>query len=205
MMTEEPTLSKSERTHADIIRAAHDLIIQNGYHGTSMRQIAQQAGIALGGIYNHFTGKEDIFREVVLTYHPYREIMPILANTTHERIEDFLRDAARLIDQTLTQRPDLINLMFIEMVEFQSKHIQELFDQFFPQIMQILQRFMEAGDTLRPIPIPMMMRTFIGTILGYFITKSILGEATAPEFRDQALDHFIDIYLHGILKTESAP
>ncbi len=204
-MTDEPTLSKSERTRADIIQAAHDLIIQNGYHATSMRQIAQQAGIALGGIYNHFAGKDDIFREVVLAYHPYREIMPILANTTHEHIEDFFRDAAQLIDQTLTQRPDLINLMFIEIVEFRSSHIQELFDQFFPQIMQILQRFMAAGETLRPMPLPMIMRTFIGTILGYVITKSVLGENIAPEFREHALDHFMDVYLHGILNSETTP
>ena len=50
--------SRGERTRAEIIQAAHDLFIQQGYHGTSMRQIAGQAGIALGGLYNHFESKE---------------------------------------------------------------------------------------------------------------------------------------------------
>ena len=195
--------SKGERTRADIIKAAHDLIIQNGYHGTSMRQIAKQAGIALGGIYNHFSSKEDIFREVVMAYHPYREIIPILATAEHKNLENLLRHAIHLIDETLTQRPDLINLMFIEIVEFRSKHLPDLLEKFFPMVMQILQRFMEAEEPLRPIPLPMLMRTFMGMIFGYFITQSALGDRVPAEFRDNALDHFLDVYLHGILKTET--
>ncbi|HLF91099.1 MAG TPA: TetR/AcrR family transcriptional regulator [Anaerolineales bacterium] len=207
-MTDELTLSKSdatkgERTRADIVLAAHDLIIQNGYHGTSMRQIAKQAGIALGGIYNHFASKEDIFREVVLTYHPYHEIMPILANAQYDSIEELLCHAAHLIDDTLNTRPDVLNLMFIEMVEFRSKHIPDLLERVFPIVTQILQRFTEAGDNLRPIPMPMLMRTFISVLFGYFISKNALGENISLEFRENALDYFLDIYLHGILKSEN--
>lgn len=201
-MTDEIPLSKSERTRAEIIKAAHDLFLQKGYHGTSMRQIAKSAGIALGGIYNHFASKDEIFRDVVLAYHPYHEIIPVLATTEHENFEEFIRHAVHLIDESLTRRPDIMNLMFIEMVEFQSKHIPELLEQFFPMVMQIVQRFTAAGTSLRPMPLPMMMRTFIGLLLGYFITKNALGERTPPEFRDHALDYFIDVYLYGILKTE---
>lgn len=202
-MTEEPALSKSERTRADIIKAAHDLIIQNGYHGTSMRQIARQANIALGGIYNHFASKEEIFREVVLAYHPYHDIFPIIARAEYANMEDMLRHTIRLIDETLASRPELINLMFIEMIEFRSKHIPELIQNIFPLVAQILQRFMETGAELRPIPMPMLMRTFIGTFLGYFITKNVLGDHVPPEFREGALDYFMDIYLYGILKPET--
>ncbi len=198
-----PDVHKGERTRADIIEAAHDLFIQNGYHGTSMRQIATQAGIALGGIYNHFAGKEDIFREVVLAYHPYHEILPIIANTEYETIADLLHNAATLIDTTLSARPDIFNLMFIEMVEFKSQHLPELFERVFPIVQKILFRFMDAGDVTRTIPIPILMRTFFGTILGYFVTKTVLGDNVPPEFRENALHHFIDIYLHGILKPET--
>lgn len=207
-MNDEPSLpapdaTKGERTRADIIEAAHDLFIQNGYHGTSMRQIASQVGIALGGIYNHFASKEDIFREVVLAYHPYHEIIPILATAEYDHFEDLLRHAVHLVDESLTKKPEIMNLMFIEMVEFQSKHIPELLERFFPMVMQILQRFMAAEDSLRPIPLPMVMRTFMGMILGYFITKNALGENVPAEFRDNALENFIDVYLHGILKPET--
>ncbi len=198
-----PDTTKGERTRADIIEAAHDLFIQHGFHGTSMRQIATQANLALGGIYNHFASKEDIFREVVLAYHPYHEILPIIANTEYETIADLLHNAASLIDTTLSARPDIFNLMFIEMVEFKSQHLPELFERVFPIVQKILFRFMDAGDVTRAIPIPILMRTFFGTILGYFVTKTVLGDNVPPEFRENALHHFVDIYLHGILKPET--
>ena len=45
---------KGEHTRGSIINAAHSLFANQGYAATSMRQIAEEAGLALGGIYNHF-------------------------------------------------------------------------------------------------------------------------------------------------------
>jgi len=66
-----------------------------------------------------------------------------------------------------------------------------------------LQRFMQAEDTLRPIPLPMLVRTFMGMLLGYIMTKSFLGEHIPAEFRENALEHFLNVYLHGVLKKET--
>ena len=68
---------RGEQTRQAIIQAAHDLFLQQGYHGTSMRQIARNAEIALGGLYNHFASKEEVFEAVFLEYHPYHEVIPL--------------------------------------------------------------------------------------------------------------------------------
>ncbi|MGQ9833477.1 MAG: TetR/AcrR family transcriptional regulator, partial [Candidatus Villigracilaceae bacterium] len=70
-------LSKGERTRQAVMEAAYDLFLEQGYAATSMRQIAERAGLALGGIYNHFSGKEAIFGELILDRHPYHQILPI--------------------------------------------------------------------------------------------------------------------------------
>jgi AcrR family transcriptional regulator len=54
--------SKGEQTRHSILSAAYSLIIRQGYAATSMRQIAEKSGLALGGIYNHFSSKEEVFR-----------------------------------------------------------------------------------------------------------------------------------------------
>ncbi|HEC62584.1 MAG TPA: TetR/AcrR family transcriptional regulator [bacterium] len=44
-----------------MIQGAFNLFLERGYHGNSMRQIAQEVNIALGGIYNHFSAKDENF------------------------------------------------------------------------------------------------------------------------------------------------
>ena len=47
-----------------ILNEALNLFSKNGYHGTSMREIAKAVGIKGSSIYNHFDAKEDIFSEL---------------------------------------------------------------------------------------------------------------------------------------------
>jgi len=55
------TLPKGERTRQNILQAAYALFLNQGFHGTSMRQIAARAGLAPGSIYNHFNSKDAIW------------------------------------------------------------------------------------------------------------------------------------------------
>lgn len=45
---------------AEITRAAVTCFLERGYHQTGVRDIAGQAGVSLGNLYNHFKGKEAI-------------------------------------------------------------------------------------------------------------------------------------------------
>jgi len=51
-------------TKEQILNESLDLFAAKGYHGTSMREIAKAVGIKGSSIYNHFSGKEDIFSEL---------------------------------------------------------------------------------------------------------------------------------------------
>lgn len=198
-MTEEKT-SRGEQTRDEIITAAHRLFIRQGFHGTSMRQIAQKADIAVGGLYNHFDGKEDIFVAVLTHYHPYHEVLPALEAAQGSTIEELVRDSAEKMLEALAKRPDFMNLMFIEIVEFNSTHIQQLFETLFPRILSVVQRFKGVeGGKLRPIPPEILIRMFLGLFFSYYITDQVFGATPPPMFRHNALEQFVDIYLHGIL------
>lgn len=199
----EEKLRRGEQTRIKIIQAAHDLFVQQGYHGTSMRQIALRAETALGGLYNHFASKEEVFQAVFLEYHPYREVLPKVLNAQGETIEEFVRDAVTRILKAVEKRPDFMNLMFIEVVEFKSLHAKDLFTAILPQVMPVVHRLLQTDqDKLRTAPEPMVVRTFFGLIFGYFMTDIILGPQAPAEFREDAEGYFVDIYLHGILNGE---
>ena len=199
-MSSEPS-SRGEQTRSAILQAAHDLFVEQGYHGTSMRQIASRAKIALGGLYNHFPSKEAVFEEVFFAYHPYHEVLPYIQQAQGSTVEELIQDAASRMVKAVRGRPDFLNLMFIEMVELKSVHAQKLINTFYPIGLEIVGRLMQTEPgQLRPIPPPMVVRSFLGLFFAYFLTEIIFATAAPPEFRQDAMEHFVDIYLHGILK-----
>ncbi len=54
--------TKERRTM--IMEAAMHCFLENGYHQTGVRDIAKQAGVSLGNLYNHFPGKHDVLAEI---------------------------------------------------------------------------------------------------------------------------------------------
>ena len=57
--------TKGERTALRIMDVAEDLFATRGYDGTSLRQIADGAGIKEPGLYNHFAGKQALYEAVL--------------------------------------------------------------------------------------------------------------------------------------------
>jgi AcrR family transcriptional regulator len=197
----EKAQSKGEQTRAALIEAAYELFRERGYAATSMRQIAERADLALGGIYNHFASKEEIFAAVLETYHPYRKIMPAFEQVVGETVDAFVRDAARRIQNEVEDfETKLLPLMFIELVEFQGRHLAKLLESIMPGLLSFVQKFGERQGKLRPVPVPVMLRMLAAIFVGYMLTELVLRNV--PLFKDNQFDWFdgmIDIYLNGIL------
>jgi len=195
-----PSRTRGEQTHLAILQAAHDLFIKQGYHGTSMRQIAKEANIALGGLYNHFNSKEAVFEAVFQAFHPYHQVFPLILAAQGANLEELVQDAFQRILEVVEGREDFMNLMYIEMVEFKSVHARQLFTSIFPQGMQILQHLVGSyPEQLRTIPSPMVLRTFLGLFFGYYLTETALAPGAPKGFREDAMKYFVDVYLHGVL------
>lgn len=196
-------LSKGEQTRQAILSAAYDLIIRQGYAATSMRQIAEKSGLALGGIYNHFSSKEDVFRAIVEERHPFFQFVPILSAVPGTTVEEFVRNAANTLVAELRRHPEFLNLMLVEIVEFKSSHVPQVFKKLLPMIMPIAEHISSLEGNLKPIPPFVLARAFLGMFFSYYITDMLLGRSMPPELRQiNVMDHFVDIFLHGILESE---
>ncbi len=64
MAWEGTTMEKTMTTKEKIIYESLRLFSQKGYDGVSMREIASAVGIKGASIYNHFSGKEEIFSAI---------------------------------------------------------------------------------------------------------------------------------------------
>ena len=202
-MVDEP-LRKGEQTQARILDAAFPLFMEQGYHGTSMRQIVERAGITMGGVYNHFASKEEIWKAVFFERHPYHAILPVLREAEGETAGDYVRDAARRLVGELHKQQDLLHIMFIELVEFNGVHIPQLYETIAPQLPQLSDVVRDKAGALRTIPLPLLARSFLGYFFSFYITEALMPPAVRSLMGDDSFDDFVDIYLHGILAAPGA-
>jgi AcrR family transcriptional regulator len=171
-----------------------------------MRQIAQAAGVAVGGIYNHFASKDEVFAAVLDAHHPYHALVPALLATEGETLEEFVYDAGRRIQEAVKGVEDqLLPIIFIELVEFQGRHLKAIVERLYPTIMGFAQRLAERRGPLRDVPVPVLMRSLVALTIGHIMTDMILRSA-AP-FQQMHYDWYgslLEIYLHGVLAPGAA-
>ena len=199
MPKEKPT--KGETTRLAVEDAAIELFMEQGYHATSMRQIAERAGLALGGIYNHFAGKDEIFEAIIIDKHPYKRILPLVMETPGETAEEFLRNAFKVTVTELGNNPIYMKLMMIEMVEFSGRHGAGMLKEIAPRVLPVFEQMLKVRKGLRISSPAMFLRTFFGMIISYFITEMITANSVISKLMPKdAADVYIDMYLHGVLK-----
>lgn len=95
------TKSKQQQTQVDILRAAVDLMTQQGFDGTSMKEIARAAGIGDATIYKYFPTKE----KLVLGYFEQALLAAIAGTLDTRGFDDFTLQERlqRLVDALLSQ------------------------------------------------------------------------------------------------------
>lgn len=198
-------LKKGEVTRLAIEDAAISLFMEQGYHATSMRQIAERAELALGGIYNHFESKEDIFEAIIVDKHPYKKALPLILAAEGETMDEFLGNAARVVIRELTSQPYYIRLMLIEIAEFNGAHGATLIKELAPKVLPVFEKLVKSRKGLRVANPVVLMRSFIGMVLSYLLTEIIISNSILQKLMPKnMLDVYVDIYLHGILKPAQA-
>ena len=193
--------TKGEVTRLAVEEAAMSLFLEQGYHATSMRQIADRAELALGGIYNHFSSKDEIFEAIIVDQHPYKKILPMIAVAEGETTEEFFSSAFRIVVQELGSQPEFINLMFIELVEFKGKHGSAMLREIAPTVLPVFEKVIKGRKDLRVTHPAVLMRSFFGMIISYFVTEMIIANSVISKLMPRnSTDAYIDIFLKGILK-----
>ena len=113
-----------------IERAAKELFIAQGFHATSMRDIAAKAEVSLGNVYNYYRTKDEILESIIGRYHSavdarLREIFDEIQDPlSPESLETF----GHRIKALVNDHYDYWLLMYIDVVEFQNQHFRRMFE-----------------------------------------------------------------------------
>ena len=109
--------------------AALELFTTQGFHGTHIRDVAEQAKLSQGTIYTYYPKKEAIFEALGRSYQicMVRFMRRIIMTLDDPLSKDNLRQLAWAVRSLVYDDAEYILLMFIDLVEFKNRHFAELF------------------------------------------------------------------------------
>lgn len=138
-------LKKKEERRSQIVEAAVICFIEKGLHQTGIRDIAKQAGVSLGNLYNHFSGKEDLIEEIARLE---GEGLAVFISTLNASADDHKTALPRFIDNYLAYCCQIENtVLTIEILAeaLRSPHIAEQFELNKSELTTALQDFLKRG------------------------------------------------------------
>ena len=178
-------------TAQSILDAAEFLFQRQGYHGTSMRQLARFAGVTPAAIYNHYPSKEEIFVALLRARLPHRALSLAVQEAEGDDAEELLRDGIRRMRQAMEDRFDNLRLGFIEILEFEGRHFPLVLPELLTPAMSFLERLRASDPRLQAWSPFFLLRVIGGGFAALAISASYLraieGVAgTLEEFDDLA-------------------
>ena len=196
---------KSERSRRLVLDAALNLFSHGGYRATTMREIAESAGVSTGNVYHHFPDKETIFRELLREYtevtqthrFPFTRVLqgpdPFPENI--EQLGFAARDSVR-------QFRSYLALVYVDVIEFGGTHIQT----FYGDMAARLTGFFEPAELeamqrrLRPDVSPTSALLMTSRLFFNYFSMEILFGVNEPFGKDssEVVKEMADIIRNGI-------
>jgi AcrR family transcriptional regulator len=201
-----PKIAKDriEENQRRIESAALKLFTKQGFHGTNIREIAALAGVSTGAIYTYYASKEAIFSSLVSAYRSRtdgwrRRVCAMLKNPLSK---NDLKVLAAEIRSLISESPEYLLLIYIDVIEFQNQHFSETFQDVPQQFRQLL------GPALRNVkhqggwsgqdPAFVLASVYLYFFTYAGIEKLYRGNHHQGVSDDQAVERFADLLGHGL-------
>jgi AcrR family transcriptional regulator len=201
---------RSEKSRQQILDGALKLFSHKGYGATSVRDIAEEAGLSKGNVYHHFPDKEAIFRALIDRYFDAmaQPDFPFNRALASGSFPDNLEELGHSIREIIRDYREYIALIYVDVVEFDGTHVRK----FYANMADRFDSFMKAtglekelgvklADGLSPVSAVMLAtRIFYNyfTVEILFGVKDHFGKET-----DEAVHEIARILRDGMLRRET--
>jgi len=171
------------RTRAAVVEAARTLFLDRGYAGTTVEEMAAQAGLTKRTVYNNYPDKEALFRQIVAEVTGYadafaRDLRQEFTGISAANLGDALDDLGRRLALGIV-RPEVVamrRLLIGEAREFPSLAV-EYFDRAPGQVLEALasgfKRLQRAG-VLRAADSRLAAAQFAYLVAGEPLDRAVL-------------------------------
>ncbi|NOZ05992.1 MAG: TetR/AcrR family transcriptional regulator [Chloroflexi bacterium] len=198
---------RRERMANEILQAAARVFARRGFDGATVREIAEEADIAEGTIYNYFESKEDLLIQLPrLVGGPLFElaVQPALQDRTLENVDDevLMVQTMRQGLANVLQHIDILKILFSSMPvappETQDAYLRQFILQVAGVLESFIQRRIEQGR-FRAMNPTIVARAWMGSFLIFILTQEILpGRLVTPMDYDEVIDEIVHLFLYGV-------
>ncbi len=191
-----------ERNQIHIEEAALRVFTRQGFHGTTVRDIAQEAGVSLGNIYNYYKTKQDVYISLVRRYgERMREVQRRTLTPYLGRFDDEgLQNLAAAVRDIVYKHPDYWRLMYIDVTEFSNKHFANSFRQLSTNLERLAGGYSKENHGIRGgVNHSAAYAAVYLHFFTYFLVEKLFGgkqHLGLPE--DQAIAQLITIFQSGV-------
>ena len=194
-----------------IERAALQVFVKQGFHGTSIRDIANASGVSIGNLYNYYKTKEELYLAIVQSYE--QKVQHLFAETLRQVQDIFephgLADLASRIRKIVYSEPDYWRLMYIDVTEFGNQHFAHSFRHLSANLTQLLGgKLAIAGSKLksRGVDPALAFTAIYQQFFTYFLVEKLFGgkqHLGAPD--DEVIRQLVTMYTRGLAESDGRP
>jgi AcrR family transcriptional regulator len=195
---------------ANLVSAAMQLMLRQGYSATGIDSICDRAGVSKGAFYHHFADRSELIRAVAARVSPVREIAAALEASAGQPDRERLIALARAYHEAVGARADLIRNLAAsagrdpELLEIV---MHEILSKGAPIILGYFRERIDAG-AFRPIdpslPIQALFGpAFVRVVLGPTVFDFLRSVGARPVIED--LEGYVDLLLEGLEAGEPPP
>jgi AcrR family transcriptional regulator len=114
-----------EQRQAQIVEAACNIFFKKGFHGTNMREIAEEAGMSMGQLYHYISSKDDILFLVVKHMQElwYEHLVEFGFEDTEDPLTRLVR-ALRSAIEFPVKHKKLMQFIYTESKYLDKKHLE---------------------------------------------------------------------------------
>jgi TetR/AcrR family fatty acid metabolism transcriptional regulator len=186
-----------------ILDAATQTFAQRGYHNSTIRQIAAEAGVADGTIYIYFKNKTDLLLGLLNRLNESEaratDLEQLLHGDMRTRFTSYMRQRLRVVESNLqTFRAILPEILADE--ELRALYRTQVIEPTFALAEPFIEQAMAQG-IIRPIPVAFLLRTIAGMVLGLLVLR-LLGESTVKGQWQQLPELLSDLLFVGMEQRE---
>jgi AcrR family transcriptional regulator len=189
-----------EERRTAILEAAVRVWAKRGFDGTSVAEVAREAGLTKGTLYLYFPSKRALLEETLRRYSIRPDVEAGLERLRGQPLEAVVRGLVAVIWRGFEERSGLAGVLLRELPNH-SEEARRFLEQVMLPINQLLARYLE--EVLPParreqLDAIVAARSLLGMVATFFLTQRILGgEELLPIPEQRILTTITELFLHG--------